>query len=180
MIVSADRAVARMDIATVATATFVAATVLTTVRIMALTIRGRTAITIPTGTIPYWFWDSDSSDSSGSDNGYDQDVAAAAGRTGRILLNKPKKQEMMRQEQADGDQDLYARAVALRPVQHEAAGAPILPIRCWSFAINTSWRSATTPLSARRCGASVGSVPKKIPLSDLDLPATQKANESVA
>jgi hypothetical protein len=122
---------------------------------------------------PYWFWDSDSSD----DNSYDQNVAEAAEMNRQSLAQQAEEQRMMRQEQADGDQDIYARSVPMRPVQHEAEGAAILPdtmlvfrdqhkqeVRNYAIVGQTLWN-----FSAQRT--------EKIPLSDLDLPATTKANE---
>ncbi len=118
---------------------------------------------------PYWFWDSDSS----NDNGYDQDVAAAA----EMNRQNIEEQQMMLQEQADGDQDIYAGSVPPRAVPHQAEGAPILPdtmlvfrdqhkqeVRNYAIVGQTLWN-----FSSQRT--------EKIPLSDLDLPATTKANE---
>ena len=126
---------------------------------------------------PYWFWDSDSSDSSGSDNGYDQDVAAAAETNRQNLAQQAEEQEMMRQEQADGDQDIYARAVPLRPVQHEAAGAPILPDTMLVFRDQHKLEVRNYAIVGQTLWSFGGQRTEKIPLSDLDLPATQKANE---
>ncbi len=123
---------------------------------------------------PYWWWDSGSSDD--SDNGYNQDVAAAAEMNRENLAEQGEQQQMMSQEQADGDQDLYAR-VPMRPAMHEAQGAPVLPdtvlvfrdehkqeIRNYAIVGQTLWNFAPQHT-------------QKIPLSDLDLPATTKANE---
>ncbi len=122
---------------------------------------------------PYWFSDSDSSD----DSSYDQDVAAAAEMNRQSLAQQAEEQQMMRQEQADGDQDVYARPVPRRPVSREAEGAPILPdtmlvfrdqhkqeVRNYAIVGQTLWNFAPQHT-------------EKIPLSDLDLPATTKANE---
>jgi hypothetical protein len=119
---------------------------------------------------PFW-WDSGSSYN--NDNGYDQDVAAAAEMNRQSL----EEQQMMRQEQADGDQDLYGRQVPARPAVHESDGAPVLPdtvlvfrdehrqeIRNYAIVGQTLWNF--TPQHTQ-----------KIPLSDLDLTATTKAND---
>jgi len=124
---------------------------------------------------PYWFWDSDSSDD--NSNSYDQNVAEAAEMNRQSLAQQAEERQMMRQEQADGDQDAYARPVPMRPVQHEAVGAPILPdtmlvfrdqhkqeVRNYAIVGQTLWNFAPQHT-------------EKIPLSDLDLPATTKANE---
>jgi hypothetical protein len=85
---------------------------------------------------------------------------------------------MLRQEEADGDQDLYARSASEpRSAQHEAEGAPVLPdtvlvfrdqhkqeIRNYAIVGQTLWNFASQRT-------------EKIPLSNLDLPATAKAND---
>jgi hypothetical protein len=124
---------------------------------------------------PYWLWDSGSSYYNDNGNGYDQDVAAAAEMNRQNL----EQQQMMRQEQAqaDGDQDAYAQQVPMRPSMHESDGAPVLPdtvlvfrdehkqeIRNYAIVGQTLWNFAPQHT-------------QKIPLSDLDLPATTKANE---
>ncbi|HME33910.1 MAG TPA: hypothetical protein VKF84_01640 [Candidatus Sulfotelmatobacter sp.] len=122
---------------------------------------------------PNWFWDSDSS----YDDDSNQNVAEAAEMNRQSLAQQAEEQQMMRQEQADGDQDLYARPVPRRPVPHEAEGAPILPdtmlvfrdqhkqeVRNYAIVGQTLWNFAPQHT-------------EKIPLSDLDLPATTKANE---
>jgi hypothetical protein len=122
---------------------------------------------------PNWFWDSDSSD----DNGYDQDVAAAAEMNRQNIAQQNEEQQMMRQEQADGDQDIYARPVPLRPVQHEAQGAPILPDTMLVFRDQHKQEVRNYAIVGQTLWNFSSSRTEKIPLSDLDLPATTKANE---
>jgi hypothetical protein len=126
---------------------------------------------------PYWWWDTGSSyDNNGNDDGYNQDVAAAAEMNRENLAQQDEQQQMMRQEQADGDQDLYAH-VPTRPAMRESEGAPVLPdtvlvfrdehkqeIRNYAIVGQTLWNFAPQHT-------------QKIPLSDLDLPATTKAND---
>lgn len=121
---------------------------------------------------PYWWWDSGSS--------YDEDY-----ERDRQIANEMNQQSLeeqrMRQEEADGDQDRYARS-SPRASSHPAAGDdpqaadPVPPtvlvfrdqrkveIRNYAIVGQTLWnfRSPRT---------------QKIPLSDLDLDATVKANE---
>jgi hypothetical protein len=126
---------------------------------------------------PYWWWGSDSSYNNDNDNGYDQDVAAAAEMNRQSLAEQSERQQMMQQEQADGDQDLYANRVPMRPAKRESDGAPVLPdtvlvfrdehkqeIRNYAIVGQTLWNFSPQHT-------------QKIPLSDLDLPATTKANE---
>jgi hypothetical protein len=123
---------------------------------------------------PNWFWDSDSSD----DNGYDQDVAAAAEMNRQSLAQQAEEQQMMRQEQADGDQDIYARPVVpMRPVQHEAEGAPILPDTMLVFRDQHKQEVHNYAIVGQTLWNFSSQRTEKIPLSDLDLPATTKANE---
>jgi hypothetical protein len=85
---------------------------------------------------------------------------------------------MLRQEEADGDQDLYARSASEpQSAQREAQSAPVLPdtvlvfrdqrkqeIRNYAIVGQTLWN-----FSPQRT--------EKIPLTDLDLSATTKAND---
>jgi hypothetical protein len=118
---------------------------------------------------PYWFWDSDSSD----DNSYDQDVAAAAEMNRQSI----EEQQMMRQEQADGDQDAYARPVPMRPIQHEAEGAAILPDTMLVFRDQHKQEVRNYAIIGQTLWNFAPQHTEKIPLSDLDVPATTKANE---
>jgi hypothetical protein len=128
---------------------------------------------------PYWLWDSGSSDDGAynNDNGYDQDVAAAAEMNRQNLEEQQMMRQQQEQAQADGDQDRYAQRVPMRPVPREAEGAPVLPdtvlvfrdehkqeIRNYAIVGQTLWNFSPQHT-------------QKIPLSDLDLPATTKANE---
>ena len=114
-----------------------------------------------------------------NDNGYDQEVAAAAEMNRQSL-----EEQQMRQEQEQAQ--VRRRSGSLRPlVQRPIAreqrmkqkARQFCPTRCWCSAISTSRKSATTPSSARPCGISLRSTPKRFRSSDLDLPATTKANE---
>ncbi len=86
-------------------------------------------------------------------------------------------QQMMRQEQADGDQDAYARAVPPRAVHHEAEGAPILPDTMLVFRDQHKQEVHNYAIIGQTLWNFAPQHTEKIPLSDLDLPATQKVNE---
>jgi hypothetical protein len=121
---------------------------------------------------PYWWWDSGSS--------YDEDY-----ERDRQIANEMNQQSLeeqrMRQEEADGDQDGYARS-SPRASSHPTAsddpqGAETVPatvlvfrdqrrveIRNYAIVGQTIWNFASPRT-------------QKIPLSDLDLATTMKANE---
>jgi len=112
---------------------------------------------------PYWWWDSGSS--------YDQDQQNQIG-----LANEMNQQNLDQQRMREqGDQDLYARSAPPPPHQAErteAAPATVLVFRdqrrqeVQNYAIvgQTLWTFAPQHT-------------EKIPLSDLDIPATTKAND---
>lgn len=116
------------------------------------------------------WWDSDSS----YDNDYYNNLAAA----NQMNEDNLEQQRMFRQEEADGDQDAYARpAPAPRPAQEEKQGTSIIPdtvlvfrdqhkeeIQNYAIVGNTLWNFAAQHT-------------QKIPLADLDLAATTKAND---
>jgi hypothetical protein len=122
---------------------------------------------------PYWFWDSDSS----YDDDYSQNVADAAEMNRQNLAQQAEEQQMMRQEQADGDQDIYARSAPMRPLQHEAEGAPILPDTMLVFRDQHKQEVHNYAIIGQTLWNFAPQHTQKIPLSDLDLPATTKANE---
>jgi hypothetical protein len=124
---------------------------------------------------PYWYWDS-GSDSDYDDGGYYQNAPAgdaydeyADSQDQQDLNQDARQQQVLNQEQADGDQDAYARSA-------EDEGAPVLPptvlvfrdqhkeeVRNYAIVGQTLWNFAPHHT-------------QKIPLSELDLPATTKAN----
>jgi len=115
------------------------------------------------GVDPYWWWDSDSS--------YDQDQQNQMG-----LANEMNQQSLAEQQMRwQGDQDAYARFAPpppRAPERTEAAPATVLVFRdqhqqeVQNYAIvgQTMWVFAPQHT-------------EKIPLSELDLPATTKAND---
>lgn len=118
-----------------------------------------------------WWWDSGSS----YDDDYERDRAIANDMNQQSL----EEQQMLRQEQADGDRDLYARGdPAPKPApSSQPQGAPIMPatvlvyrdqhqkeIQNYAIVGHTLWNFAPQHT-------------EKIPLTDLDLVATAKAND---
>jgi hypothetical protein len=115
------------------------------------------------GIDPYWWWDSDSA--------YDQDQQNQTGLANEMNQQGLDEQRMREQE----DQDVYARSAPPPPREEErteAAPATVLVFRdqhkqeVQNYAIvgQTVWIFAPQRT-------------QKIPLSDLDLPATSKAND---
>jgi len=119
---------------------------------------------------PWWWWNDDSY----NNDDYDQNVAAAAEMNQQNL----EEQRMLRQEEAEGDQDVYAPSyraprAASSAEEHAVAMMPntVLVFRdqhkeeIENYAIvgQTLWNFAPKHT-------------EKISIADLDLPATTKAN----
>ncbi len=111
---------------------------------------------------PYWWWDSDS---------YDQDQQNQIGLANQV--NAQSLDEQRAREQ--GDQDVYARSAPPSPHQAERTEAAVPTVLVFrdqrkqevqNYAIvgQTLWNFAPQHT-------------EKIPISDLDLPATSKAND---
>jgi len=124
---------------------------------------------------PYWWWDSGSSGYQNYDEDYERDRALANEMNAQSL----EQQQMRRQEESDGDQDIYSRnSRSSTPMASESQqGTAIMPptvlvfrdehkeeIRNYAIVGQTLWNFAPQRT-------------EKIPLSDLDLPATTKAND---
>jgi hypothetical protein len=119
---------------------------------------------------PYWLWDSGSN----YDQDYEQDRATANEMNQQSL----EEQQMRRQEEADGDQDSYARsAPPRRPAQREAEGAPVLPPTVLVFRDQHKQEIQNYAIVGQTLWDFAPARTEKIPLSDLDLPATTKAND---
>jgi len=113
---------------------------------------------------PYW-WDS----GSGYDDGYDQDLATA----NDMNAQNQDDQQMMNQEQADGDQDAYARP---NSSSSQREGAPLLPDTVLVFRDQHKQEVRNYAIVGQTLWSFAPQHTEKIPLSDLDLPATTKAN----
>lgn len=121
---------------------------------------------------PFWWGDSDSS----YDDDYDQDRAIANDMDAQSLDEQQmRQQQMMQQEEADGDQDLYARAS--RPAPRETEGAPILPNTVLVFRDQHKEEVRNYAIVGQTLWNFNPQHTEKIPMSDLDLPATAKAND---
>ncbi len=116
------------------------------------------------------WWDSDSS----YDNDYNDNLAIANQMNQQSL----DEQRMLRQEEADGDQDIYARSAPdPRPAAPEAEGAPVLPDTVLVFRDQHKQEVKNYAIVGQTLWNFAPQHTQKIPLSDLDLPATTKAND---
>jgi hypothetical protein len=113
---------------------------------------------------PYWWWDSGSS--------YDEDYERDRATANEMNRQSLEEQRMRREQEADGDQDLYPRS-APAPREPDSALPPTVlvfrdqhqrEIRNYAIVGQTLWNFAPQRT-------------EKIPLSDLDLTATTKAND---
>jgi hypothetical protein len=116
---------------------------------------------------PYWWWDS----GSGYDDGYDQDLATANDMNAQNLNMED--QQMMSQEEADGDQDAYARPYSS---SSQREGAPVLPDTVLVFRDQHKQEVHNYAIVGQTLWSFAPQHTEKIPLSDLDLAATTKAN----
>ena len=129
---------------------------------------------------PYWWGDSDSSS---YDQSYQDNVAQAAEMNRENL----EEQQMFRQEQADGDQDAYARPYSTNPLasgrgaergsENEAQGASIIPATVLVFRDQHKQEIQNYAIIGQTLWSFGSPRTQKIPLTDLDLPATIKAND---
>jgi hypothetical protein len=125
---------------------------------------------------PNWYWDSGSSD----DADYDQSVATAADMNRQNL----EEQRMLRQEEADGDQDAYAPlARAPRPVRpgvaSEAQSAAIMPNTVLVFRDQHREEISNYAIVGQTVYNFTPQRTERIPLASLDLVATAKTNQDL-
>jgi hypothetical protein len=115
---------------------------------------------------PWWWWDSDS----GSDDSYQQDLANANAMNEQSL----EEQQMLRQEEAEGDRDLYARST---PAPSQPEGAPVMPATVLVFRDQHKREIQNYAIVGQTLWNFAPQRTEKIPLADLDLAATVKAND---
>jgi hypothetical protein len=129
---------------------------------------------------PYWLWDSGSSSYDQDQNGQDyQDNVAQAAEMNRENLEE---QQMFRQEQADGDQDIYARPRSTNPLAERnpdqgPQGTSIIPATVLVFRDQHKQEIQNYAIIGQTLWSFGSPRNEKIPLSNLDLPATLKAND---
>ena len=127
---------------------------------------------------PYWWWDTGSSS---YEDDYNQNLATAAEMNRQNL----EEQRMLRQEEGDGDQDSYSdtpRAPrSVRPgnqnQNEEQVGAAIMPNTVLVFRDQHKQEVSNYAIVGQTLYNFAPRHTQKIPLADLDLAATTKANE---
>jgi hypothetical protein len=117
---------------------------------------------------PFWWGDSDSS----YDGGYERDRATANDMNQQNL----EEQQMLRQEQADGDRDVYARPDPA-PADGERQGTAIMPATVLVFRDQHTKEIQNYAIVGQTLWNFAPQHTEKIPLSQLDLAATAKAND---
>jgi hypothetical protein len=117
---------------------------------------------------PFWWGDSDSS----YDGGYERDRATANDMNRQNL----EEQQMLRQEQADGDRDVYARPDPA-PAAEERQGTAIMPATVLVYRDQHTKEIQNYAIVGQTLWNFAPQHTEKIPLSELDLAATAKAND---
>jgi len=115
-----------------------------------------------------WWWDNGSS----YDEGYEGDRELANEMNEQNL----EQQRMLRQEEAEGDQDAYARPPRREPEKPEAEAAAIIPPTVLVFRDQHKQEVQNYAIVGQTLWA-FAPQHQKIPLSDLDVAATTKAND---
>ncbi|HEY4263383.1 MAG TPA: hypothetical protein VGM98_24685 [Schlesneria sp.] len=120
---------------------------------------------------PYWYWDSGSS--------YDEDYERDRAEANEMNAQSLEQQRMLRQEEADGDQDSYARStpVARPKTESESQGSTIMPATVLIFRDQHKQEVHNYAIVGQTLWNFSPQHTQKIPLTDLDLVATTKAND---
>ncbi|HEY4765638.1 MAG TPA: hypothetical protein VIH75_18335 [Candidatus Sulfotelmatobacter sp.] len=116
---------------------------------------------------PYGWGDSGSS--------YDDDYAQDRATANDMNQQSIEEQQMLRQEQADGDRDAYARS--LRVPGNEPQGTTIMPATVLVFRDQHQKEIQNYAIVGQTLWNFAPQHTEKISLSDLDLAATAKAND---
>lgn len=126
-----------------------------------------------------WLWDWWDDDSS-NDNDYNDNLAIANQMNEQSL----EEQQMMRQEEADGDQDIYARPPRRAPESDSSSssssaspGTPMFPATVLVFRDEHRQEIHNYAIVGQTLWNFAPDHTQKIPLSELDLAATEKAND---
>jgi hypothetical protein len=128
---------------------------------------------------PYWWWDSGSSGYQNYDEDYERNRAVANEMNQQSL----EEQQMRRQEEADGDRDIYAQSSPLsRPASgyatsDEPQGEAIIPPTVLVFRDQHKQEIKNYAIVGQTLWSFGSPRTEKIPLADLDLAATSKAND---
>lgn len=122
-----------------------------------------------------WLWSTWDDEDRRFDEDYDRQYAMADEWNRRSL----EEQQMMRQEEEDGDQDAYAPRSYARPSApaSQAQPEPMLPPTVLVFRDQHKEEVGNYAIVGQTLWCFSGQKSKKIPLTDLDVPATEKAND---
>lgn len=120
---------------------------------------------------PFWWGNSGSS--------YDEDYERNLAIANEMNQQSLQEQRMLRQEEADGDRDLYTRSDPAPPRAsgREPQGAPIMPATVLVFRDQHQKEIQNYAIVGQTLWNFAPQHTEKIPLSELDLPATTKAND---
>jgi hypothetical protein len=114
---------------------------------------------------PYWWWDNDSS----QDQDYANDRAYADQMNAQSLEEQ--------QERNQQDQDLYARSAPPPPQQQSTPTESMMSPTVLVFRDQHKQEVQNYAIVGQTLWTFAPQKTQKIPLSDLDIPATQKAND---
>lgn len=123
---------------------------------------------------PYWWGNSSYGDSS-----YDEDYERDRDRADQMNAQSLDQQRMLRQEEADGDQDVYAhsdRAQRSAAVE-EKQGASIMPATVLVFRDQRKQEVQNYAIVGQTLWNFAPQHTQRIPLADLDLAATAQVND---
>jgi hypothetical protein len=118
---------------------------------------------------PWWWWD--------QDYNYDQDYQQNLALAQQMNEDSLEEQQMRRQEQADGDQDAYARPPRRADAGDEKPGAAIIPSTVLVFRDQHKQEVENYAIVGNALWAFAPQHTQRIPLSELDLTATAEAND---
>jgi hypothetical protein len=113
-----------------------------------------------------WWWDDRSS--------YDEDREREIRLADEMNQQSLEEQRMLRQEEAEGDQDIYARAAS---APSEPQGAPVLPATVLVFRDQHQREVQNYAIVGQTLWSFTPQRTEKISLAELDLAATTKAND---
>ncbi len=121
-----------------------------------------------------WNWDYD-------DARFDADYNNNLAQANEMNEQSLEQQRMLRQEEADGDQDAYARSEARHPTPDSSSetsqGAQIVPPTVLVFRDHHQQEVQNYAIVGQTLWNLASPHTQKIPLSELDIPATEKAND---
>jgi len=116
---------------------------------------------------PWWWWDSDSS------YGYDEDQAREMELAAEMNQQSLEEQQMRQQ----ADQDAYAQQARVAPRNESISAETAAPATVLVFHDQHQQEVQNYAIVGETLWAFAPQRTQKIPLSELDIPATQKAND---